>query len=80
VHRYGELRRRMPGISEKMLTQQLRELESDGLIHRASLDGRTRLVEYRLTDAGEELRPALDALYAWGERRAVAEGITFQTA
>ncbi|HWD04988.1 MAG TPA: helix-turn-helix domain-containing protein [Amycolatopsis sp.] len=80
VHRYGELRRRMPGISEKMLTQQLRELAADGLVRRDSFDGRTPHVEYRLTADGEALRPALTALYEWGARRAAAAGITFETA
>ncbi|WIX78394.1 helix-turn-helix domain-containing protein [Amycolatopsis carbonis] len=62
VHRYGELRRRMPAISEKMLTQQLRELTTDGLVHRQALDGRVPHVEYRLTPDGEALGPALTAL------------------
>ena len=78
VHRYGELRRRMPGVSEKMLTQQLRELAADGLVRRESLDGRVPHVEYRLTAEGEALGPALAALYAWGERRAADRGITFE--
>ncbi|HVW41250.1 MAG TPA: helix-turn-helix domain-containing protein [Amycolatopsis sp.] len=77
VHRYGELRRRMPGISEKMLTQQLRELEADGLVSRRARDGRTPHVEYRLTPDGLALGPALHALYQWGERRAAASGVTF---
>ncbi|WP_235022340.1 winged helix-turn-helix transcriptional regulator [Amycolatopsis alkalitolerans] len=77
VHRYGELRRRMPGISEKMLTQQLRELESDGLVEREAFDERPPRVEYRLTLDGGALGPALQALYEWGERRAAAEGIAF---
>ncbi|WP_326569748.1 helix-turn-helix domain-containing protein [Amycolatopsis rhabdoformis] len=79
VHRYGELRRRMPAISEKMLTQQLRELTADGLVTRTSHPGRIPHVSYRLTPDGEALRPALTALYTWGERRAEAEGITFET-
>ncbi|MBB5856750.1 winged helix-turn-helix transcriptional regulator [Amycolatopsis umgeniensis] len=78
VHRYGELRRRMPDVSEKMLTQHLRELEADGLVHRESREGRVPHVEYRLTDEGERLRPALEALYDWGTRRAADQGITFE--
>ncbi|ANN16514.1 HxlR family transcriptional regulator [Amycolatopsis orientalis] len=78
VHRYGELRRRMPGVSEKMLTQHLRELEADGLVRRESLDGRVPRVEYRLTEQGERLRPALQALYDWGIQRAADTGITFE--
>ncbi|MFE0027317.1 winged helix-turn-helix transcriptional regulator [Amycolatopsis sp. NPDC059021] len=80
VHRYGELRRRMPGVSEKMLTQQLRELASDGLVRRESLGGKVPHVEYRLTEDGEALGPALSALFAWGERRAAAAGIVFEQA
>ncbi|MEC3973921.1 winged helix-turn-helix transcriptional regulator [Amycolatopsis sp. H20-H5] len=78
VHRYGELRRRVPAISEKMLTQQLRELEADGLVRRESLEGRRPHVEYRLTEEGDRLRPALTALYEWGERRAAETGVTFE--
>ncbi|WP_206791385.1 helix-turn-helix domain-containing protein [Amycolatopsis sp. MtRt-6] len=77
THRYGELRRRMPGVSEKMLTQQLRELAADGLVRREEFDGRVPHVEYHLTAVGEELRPALTALYEWGERRAAERGISF---
>jgi len=78
AHRYGELRRRMPAVSEKMLTQQLRELAADGLVRREEFDGRVPHVEYHLTAVGEELRPALTALHEWGERRAAAAGITFE--
>lgn len=77
VHRYGELRRRMPQISEKMLTQQLRELESDGLVARRSFDSNPPRVEYRLSPDGLALGPALQALYEWGARRAETAGIVF---
>lgn len=77
VHRYGELRRRMPLISEKMLTQQLRELESDGLVRRDAFEERPPRVEYALTAEGAALGPALQLLYEWGERRAAATGVTF---
>ena len=80
AHRYGELRRRMPGVSEKMLTQQLRELAADGVVRREELDGSVPHVEYHLTEVGEELRPALTALFEWGERRAAERGITFDPA
>ncbi|MCK2241820.1 MULTISPECIES: helix-turn-helix domain-containing protein [unclassified Crossiella] len=78
VHRYGELRRRMPGVSEKMLTQQLRELEAAGLVRRESLDGKVPHVEYRLTAEGAALGPALTALHAWGVDRAASRGIAFE--
>ncbi|MFD5094426.1 winged helix-turn-helix transcriptional regulator [Amycolatopsis thailandensis] len=78
VHRYGELRRRMPDVSEKMLIQHLRELEADGLVLRESREGRGPHVAYRLTEDGDRLRPALEALYDWGTRRAAERGITFE--
>jgi DNA-binding HxlR family transcriptional regulator len=77
VHRYGELRRLTPGISEKMLTQRLRELESDGLITRRDLGTVPPHVEYDLTDEGRSLAPVLQALYDWGVARAGRDGITF---
>jgi DNA-binding HxlR family transcriptional regulator len=70
----------MPGVSEKMLTQQLRELTADGIVRRLEFDGRVPHVEYHLTEVGEELRPALQALYEWGERRAADRQITFDPA
>ena len=75
IHRYGELRRRMPGVSDKMLTQRLRELESDGLVTRRDLGTNPPHVEYSLTDEGRTLAPVLQALYDWGAARAAAEGI-----
>ncbi len=74
VHRYGELRRRTPGISEKMLTQRLRELESDGLITRRDLGTVPPHVEYDLTDEGRTLIPVLQSLYDWGLSRAARTG------
>ncbi|WP_406065485.1 winged helix-turn-helix transcriptional regulator [Micromonospora sp. NBC_00860] len=76
VHRYGELRRRMPGISEKMLTQRLRELEADGLVLRHDHETTPPHVEYRLTDEGLSLAPVLQALYDWGAARAARTGTT----
>jgi DNA-binding HxlR family transcriptional regulator len=59
AHRYADLRDRIPRISEKMLTQRLRELSADGLIER-------RASGYVLTRRGERSREVLDALYGWG--------------
>jgi DNA-binding HxlR family transcriptional regulator len=70
VHRYGELRRRMPDVTEKMLTQRLRELEADGLIARRDLGPNPPHVEYALTEEGRSLAPVLQALYDWGTARA----------
>ena len=71
--RYGELRRLVPDITEKMLTQRLRELEAADLIERAVQDGAVRTVTYRLIDPG--LQPVLQALYDWGGTLATRDGI-----
>jgi DNA-binding HxlR family transcriptional regulator len=66
-HRYGELRQRMPGLADKVLTQRLKELEAFGLVEKRAVSGGRRPVYlYELTASGESLRPVLDALYAWG--------------
>ena len=70
VHRYGELRRRMPGITEKMLVQRLRELTAAGLVERVERSAKPAHVEYHLTDEGRSLAPVLQALYDWGVARA----------
>ncbi|MBM2614596.1 helix-turn-helix transcriptional regulator [Actinoplanes sp. LDG1-06] len=69
VHRYGELRRLTPGISEKMLSQRLRELEADGLVVRRDLGTVPPHVEYDLTEEGRTLIPVLQAMYDWGVAR-----------
>ncbi|MFD3665846.1 winged helix-turn-helix transcriptional regulator [Streptomyces sp. NPDC058659] len=68
-HRPGELRRRIPAISEKVLTQALREMESDGLVHREVHDVVPPKTVYSLTDIGRELSDALAPLSDWGHRR-----------
>ncbi|MFD0000548.1 winged helix-turn-helix transcriptional regulator [Nocardia sp. NPDC127526] len=78
VHRYGELRRRMPATSEKMLIQQLRELESDGFVRRTVYETVPPQVEYELTEEGWSLVPVLTALYEWGEKRGARSGITIE--
>lgn len=72
--RYGELKRRVPGISEKMLVQQLRELERDALITRHVFHEVPPRVEYALTKWGTGLNAALGDLAAWGGRYAKATG------
>ena len=64
--RYGQLKRAVPGITEKMLIQQLRELEHDGVIRRRNLGGVPPRVEYALTDLGASLDPVMQALTEWG--------------
>jgi DNA-binding HxlR family transcriptional regulator len=66
VHRYGELKGRMPGISGKVLTQQLRALAREGLIVRTIYSEVPARTEYQLTEYGESLIPVLDAIYCWG--------------
>jgi DNA-binding HxlR family transcriptional regulator len=75
VHRYGELRRLIPGLSEKMLVQRLRELVADGLVARHDHETTPPHVEYRLTEEGLSLAPVLQALYDWGAARAIRNGI-----
>ena len=64
--RFGELQRAIPPVSQKMLTQQLRELEADGVVQRELYPGKPPRTEYSLTARGQTLRPILQALYAWG--------------
>ena len=72
VHRYGELRRLTPGITEKMLSQRLRELVADGLVVRRDLGGKAPHVEYHLSAEGRTLIPVLQAMYDWGVAREAA--------
>ncbi|TLG01873.1 helix-turn-helix transcriptional regulator [Nocardia cyriacigeorgica] len=69
MRRFGELRRGLPGVSEKMLIQQLRELEEDEIIERTVYAEVPPRVEYRLTDLGTALNAALEPLGEWGRER-----------
>jgi DNA-binding HxlR family transcriptional regulator len=64
--RFAELRRQIPGITEKMLTQQLRELEADGIVDRRVYPTVPPKVEYSLTEYGRSLKRALRAICDWG--------------
>jgi DNA-binding HxlR family transcriptional regulator len=77
-YRYGELRRRMPDVSEKVLTTRLRDLEAAGLVERTAEPTVPPAVTYRLTDEARELAPALQILYDWGQRRADREGVPIE--
>jgi DNA-binding HxlR family transcriptional regulator len=77
--RYGELRRMVPDLADKVLTQRLRELETDGFVRKVGSSGKGAL-RYALTDRGISLSPALEALYAWGQRAAREEGLRFRPA
>ena len=67
--RFNELKRRVPGISNLMLTKSLRELEEAGLVLRDQRETVPPHVEYSLTERGEALLPALNELYTWGEEQ-----------
>ena len=64
--RYSEVRRRLDGISHKVLAQRLRELEADGLVSRTVYPVVPPKTEYALTDEGRRLLPALVAMQQWG--------------
>ncbi|UUV22394.1 winged helix-turn-helix transcriptional regulator [Paenimyroides aestuarii] len=66
VNRFGQLQRMMPDCSKRMMTVQLRELESDGLVHREVFAQVPPKVIYTLTDKGESLRPLFNMLSQWG--------------
>lgn len=66
TQRFNELHREIKGISQKMLTQQLRQLESDGIIVRVVYPEVPPKVEYSLTTLGESLKPILDEMNTWG--------------
>ena len=66
--RFGELKRQMPAsLTQQMLTQQLRELEADGVVHREIFAQVPPRVEYSLTEFGRSLQPVLHAMSQWGE-------------
>jgi len=68
VLRFGQLRQLVSSASKKMLTQQLRELEEDGLVRRKVFKQVPPKVEYSLTDRGKSLQPVLREMGQWGER------------
>ncbi len=65
TQRYGELRRSLPAISEKMLVRELRQLEADGMLRREQYPEIPPRVEYSLSELGASLLPALDQLGSW---------------
>lgn len=66
-HYFRELLAAIPGISDRLLSQRLRELEAEGLVERSVHDGAPARVSYCLSEAGMELEPALRALYQWAQ-------------
>jgi DNA-binding HxlR family transcriptional regulator len=80
--RFGELRRQIPGLTKKMLSQRLQELADAGVVHREAYPEVPPRVEYSLTAFGQTLRPVLEAMCAWGAHymdRVQAETITEAT-
>jgi DNA-binding HxlR family transcriptional regulator len=69
VKRFSELQRALKGITQKMLTQQLREMERDGIVQRTVYPQVPPKVEYRLTPLGETLKPVVGAMCRWGVRQ-----------
>ena len=65
--RFGELKKSIGNVSQKVLTAQLRQMETDGLVHREVYAEVPPRVEYSLTDLGKSLKPILDAMQNWGE-------------
>jgi DNA-binding HxlR family transcriptional regulator len=66
--RYAELRKAVPGLSDRLLSQRLRELEEEGLVEREVEAGTPVRVIYSLTEAGQELDPVLGELKNWARR------------
>ena len=64
--RFNELKRKMPGITQKMLTQQLRELEGEDLVHREVYPQVPPKVEYSITEYGQSIEPVLEVMHEWG--------------
>jgi DNA-binding HxlR family transcriptional regulator len=75
TRRFCELQRLIPGLTKKMLTQHLRELEHDGIVHRKVYAEVPLRVEYSLTRHGESLKPILKLMSAWGNRHRARYGM-----
>jgi DNA-binding HxlR family transcriptional regulator len=66
-HRFGELRRAIPGVTQHMLTTQLRDLEANGLVKRTVFPEIPPRVEYEITESARALRPVFDELFRWSQ-------------
>jgi DNA-binding HxlR family transcriptional regulator len=78
TYRFADLRRQIPGISEKMLIQHLRELEADGIVDRKVFSTVPPKVEYSLTDHGKSLKQALNAICDWGKKHIERTGAVYK--
>ncbi len=72
IHRFGELKRAIPGITQHMLTAQLRELEADGLVSRKIFAEVPPRVEYAITPRAKALKPVIDAIFTWWRKHGSA--------
>ncbi len=73
THRYNELRRLLPGVAHKVLSQQLKDLETDELIKRKQYDEIPPKVEYSMTEKGKTLLPLLEEMHRWGTEQSQKE-------
>lgn len=71
--RFNELRRGLPSMSPALLSKRLKDLEAAGIVVRAAAEREPGVLEYRLTEAGEELRPVIEAIGVWGHRWVTTE-------
>lgn len=69
--RFSELKRSLPGVTQKMLTKQLRELEDEAIVKRVVYPQVPPKVEYSITAYGKELEPILEAMHEWGTKHAM---------
>jgi Predicted transcriptional regulators len=65
-YRYNELQKKIPGITRRMLSLQLKDLESDGLISRRVIQEKPLMVSYHITEYGHSLKPVIQMLHQWG--------------
>lgn len=66
-YRYSQLQRTIPGVTRRMLSLQLKDLENDGLVNRRVVQEKPLMVAYSITDYGMSLKPVIEMLYTWGE-------------
>ena len=78
-HGFGELRRAMPGVAAKVIREQLRQMQADGLVTRRALSPPHAGVEYRLTRYGRTLGPVFTVLWQWGTKHIARPGAAHGT-
>ena len=71
--RFNELRRGLPSMSPALLSKRLKDLEAAGIVTRVAVEREPSVLEYRLTEAGRELRPIIEAIGVWGHRWVTTE-------